>query len=318
MLESFKKSYMSPKNNRDHSQIIWCGGVPENKLPPGCINADRWNYEWQSAAQMEQWLFDNLTEKNGDKIHRTSFSHGEGGEDGWAWQWSIGEMRDLLTTGWKEIAAEITPLSLIISNSIVAETEEDSLEADNTGSEVNIDAFIHGLPENMMDFKITKQHGQQVTIEVGGFYPCGEDGTATFRRGLIIGAAVLALQAQGIAVSVRLVMENEQSNGRSKRADGSTFRTDQSRLARFTVWLLRPGDTLDISTLIIRLAHPGWMRCVFYSMTELLVGSTNGYEPNDTPEILPGIVPVPEAGNRIYGNEKTAVQFITQLMEAAI
>jgi hypothetical protein len=241
----------------------------------------------------------------------------------WSWEWTRGEVLELSRRGWHEVASQVGPLALDVSNSELGTTHEPGLENDVEGCDVDVEAFIRGEPESMRAFREVRTSGQSVTLVIDAFISWAVNGSVHFRRGAAVCAAVLALQAQNIAVSVLLRYEGRWDTYRDKDVDmGDRYKpgkNDHGYATRgtFSCWLHRPGDVLDVSRLLVWLAHPGWLRGIFVGGFSALVGADNGGQ-GIPPEVKEGVLVVPAASSGVFATPESAEAFIRQAAEAAL
>lgn len=258
-MATIKNYYPPPKTRAPMGRKIQASDCVQYKT-----YTDRLKTVFESADALEtfveahgkdedgQW-FDSNWQKPGDK--------------NWGWGWTVGEIIQLSRAGWQEGAEIIGPMAVTLANETVAFYNQDKTTMDVKGAVVDVAAFLEGVPECMMDFIQEDDSGRSVTLVVDDFIVCFTKAEEIFRRGIGICAAVLGLEAIGVAVTLEL-RSNMRNHSSDSKFDGKTINT--------SIVLHRPGQTLDPSRLAVWLCHPGYIRSVVYHAYGILVAHTNG------------------------------------------
>lgn len=124
---------------------------------------------------------------------------------------------------------------------------------DYSGDEVDIDNFLLGRPDHMIEYLLRYDAGgKQATV----FMNCGVASKVSAERIMQRGAAVLAaieaLRAEGY--SLGLTMTEAVSEG--------------DTMVEYHIPVIHPGDFLDIDTVAFCTAHPSFLRRLVFSLNE--------------------------------------------------
>lgn len=137
-------------------------------------------------------------------------------------------------------------------------------EHDFSGGGVDIDAYLHGQPENMITYPAIQTSGAGRVIAVAGSISasCGTGPDAYYRRGSVIGALALAMERQGMQTELWL---DDSAYGGSY---GGGFNHSGYGHYSMTNRVLVKGanDALDMGKVMLAFAHPGALRHLAFGL----------------------------------------------------
>lgn len=167
----------------------------------------------------------------------------------WAGGKNIYELAEMATgDGWSELLTE----TLAIAEEAVAiaeqmhETQSFVPTFDVSGEEPDIDRFLSGEPENMVDYpmSITSKYGRVVTLVSAGCVSSAIDPEDYIRRGQVLAALAIALERLGHSTELWL--------------DIGYHSGDKSYHSRILV--KGSADAVDPAVIMLAYAHPGTLR----------------------------------------------------------
>jgi len=177
----------------------------------------------------------------------------------WAGTATYAEAMDLTRKGWADGLKDIKDLSEKIWSVVGQEIQKTSFFYDVAGCQPDIDRYLAGEPENMIQFVSEKEQagkGKIVKVFVNNVASSGITTAAMFGRGAAVVALVDALENLGFSCEVM-----------TADAIASTWRGDKEIL-QYEVMLKRAGQSLDLDRLAFALAHPCWLRRLVFCAME--------------------------------------------------
>lgn len=175
--------------------------------------------------------------------------------DGWYGTRTFEDALDLAKTGWKGPRAEVNRLADEVHDHIQRYIMPNFNPVfDVSGGTVDIDRFLMGEPENMIEQELmpTAKHGKVVRLIVASSVHCGITQETINKRGAAIIGLIEALAMAQHTLEIW-------------RHDG----TSSGKYSWQCVTLLkRPEDALDIDSLMFGLAHPSMFRRIIFSAME--------------------------------------------------
>jgi len=180
------------------------------------------------------------------------------GDRSWAGTDSFEEAMKLAREGWAEGLKDISDLSEEIWDVVGQEIKKQDFHYDVQGCVLDVDRFLVGEPENMIEFHEEEEigHGKIVKIRVNNVASCGVSAKTMFLRGAAVVALIDALEKLGFSCEVY-----------TADALARRWRGDEEVL-QYEVELRGPGDVLDMDRLAFGLAHPSWLRRMVFSAME--------------------------------------------------
>ncbi len=223
-------------------------------------------------------------------------------------EWSLGaDMRQgfaLADAGWGSLAKKVAQPSVDLANVLIDKSGDLSMHMDTTGSFVDVPSFLHGDPENMVEFD-TFMPSERVIIYVDGFMSWCVPGERLVNRGIALLGAVLALESLGINVQVELTFAGNNSKIMSDKA-GPKKCISQIRIHE-------SGASVNAARLLAWIGHPGILRPVLYGgQASMWPGGSNNhfmagfYAPGTLLPGVKGIIAVPGGGDSAWNELKTA------------
>lgn len=165
---------------------------------------------------------------------------------------------ELAQKGWAEGLKDIKAMSEKIWSVVGQEIQKTTFTFDVTGSVPDVDRFLLGEPENMVQFQQEDSvgHGKIVKIYVNSSASCGVSAETMFVRGAAVVALVDALENLGFSCEV-------------ETADAVAGQwTGDEEILQYHVMLKRAGGALDLDRLAFALAQPAWFRRLVFSAME--------------------------------------------------
>ncbi|MCA9331110.1 hypothetical protein KC957_03600 [Candidatus Saccharibacteria bacterium] len=130
---------------------------------------------------------------------------------------------------------------------------------DVSGDEPDVDRYLSGEPENMMEFLPEQtRFGRVVDLKVNVSQHAFVSESAILRRGLVVVAAAGMVAAAGYGLRIEAVEQLTPS---------SWDRTESSRL-EYAIPIAHAGDYFNIDTVIFALAHPSFLRRILFAVEE--------------------------------------------------
>lgn len=171
---------------------------------------------------------------------------------------NFGEAMSLARNGWPEGLRDIQRISESIWNVVGQKVSKTTFFYDVCGSVPDVDRFLTGEPENMIQFSEEKTfgRGKVVKLHVNGAASCGVSAKTMFCRGAAVVALIDALEKLGHSCEVW-----------TADAIADVFRGDDSVL-QYEVELRGPGSPIDMDRMAFSLAHPSWLRRLCFSAME--------------------------------------------------
>lgn len=181
----------------------------------------------------------------------------------WSGTETWAEAMDLAKKGWPEGLAEIKKMSETIWKVVGQEILKTTFTYDVCGSGADVDRFLLGEPENMIQFRQEESigHGKIVKIRVNNVASSGVNVETMFLRGAALVALVDALEHLGFSCEIA-----------TADAIARDWRGDEQVL-QYNVMLKRAGAALDLDRLAFVFAQPAWLR-------RLILGAME-HEPSD-------------------------------------
>lgn len=166
---------------------------------------------------------------------------------------SLDALWGLARNGWEERAEE----TMRVAESVTAEVDREydlptwHSRYDVAGSDVDVARFLSGEPENMITFDLvpTPTAGRVIAIAVNLAASSGASAGALIARGQAVVALVATLESIGLRTEVYVDAWHGSSG----------FGPE---VGRQLVTVKNAGDTLDVASLMVALAHPAFYRAM--------------------------------------------------------
>lgn len=136
-----------------------------------------------------------------------------------------------------------------------------SVEAvpDYAGDEVDIDAYLHGDPEHMIEYQLHHDTGgKRATVLVQCSMAARVSSERIIRRGGAIYAAIEALRAEGYSLGLTMVETTEPLQ----------LVEPPVKAVEYHIPVTRPGEYLGLDTAAFCLAHPSFLRRGVFAVNE--------------------------------------------------
>lgn len=163
---------------------------------------------------------------------------------------SFEELIELGRNGWEKEVSDIVSVSEDTLSTIEQEFEVQAWQSvyDVTGSDVDVDRYLSGQPENMLSYVMmdTPKVGRVVTLAINVGASGMVDAETITARGKNIVALVHALESLGLRTELY--------------ADLQAHGFNESYKTRTTVKVKSADETLDPSMVMFAFAHPAFMR----------------------------------------------------------
>lgn len=127
---------------------------------------------------------------------------------------------------------------------------------DVSGSMVDVDRFVSGEPENMIDFVSGVKPKQVIDVKICGGFSAGVDKSIVFKRGELLLGMIDALESNGHQVDLSIIIPCF-ARGRSKRYDMFT-----------QVILKNAGYSLNRDIVAFAVCHPAFFRRIVFAVWE--------------------------------------------------
>lgn len=174
-------------------------------------------------------------------------------------RWAGGSMADALDMsahGWDEPLPDVEALTdHMAPKQVFAPT------LDVSGCEVDIDLYLLGEPECMIDYPMADRQVSSISVLVPVCYSAYVNESAVRKRGVAVAAALEELRLQGVAVTVYAYV---MIGGRGSSNKYSTGNHSDSPIS---VSLIRLADTrlaYDLARITYAVGHPTMLRQLFF------------------------------------------------------
>lgn len=208
--------------------------------------------------------------------------------------------------GWGSLAKKVATPSVDLANVLIDKSGDMSMHYDTAGAYVDVSSFLHGDPENMIEFDTFKPQ-ERVIIYVNGWMSWSVDGARLVNRGVALIGAIMALESLGIGVQVELTFRGSNSwvgDNHGIWRSVSSIRVHES------------GTTLNAPRILAWTGHPGIIRGLMYGGTSCMWpgGSENHfpdgiYAPGVNIPGVKGIIIVPEGGDSAWATQESATKW---------
>lgn len=291
------------KNPRIRSLIVQ--GTP----PANC--QDFKNHTFASADDLEAYVEKHLKDESGSwgGVYGSPPPPRKSSE--WCWGWTTGEIIELSRAGWPEVSSQVSATAVKVADRIIAQGTSHGFTADVTGAYPVVEAYLQGQPECMMRFTEGEAPVRAVEVVINGFVSFDTKSNDIFARGASIVSAVLALQGMGYAVTVSL-------RGRGRTLNKHAWsKINGDETSGLGVVLHRPGQTLDISRLMVWMCHPAWLRQTYYEALGLLTGAKNHSASMSPVETANGVYVIPPPNDGLWERPDSAAGIVKSILGIA-
>lgn len=200
--------------------------------------------------------YDSLADLAAHAVHVDySGSHADETDNEWAGGVNLADAKSLAVTGWYLDLAE----TLRVVESAVRDVERDLDQHkfravyDVAGDEPDVQRFLAGEPENMVDYPLTMapRAGRVIALCASISYSASIKADAMRRRGEVLAAFALSLAGIGIATEIW--------------ADVSLRSPEGAGIATYRVQVQAASDVVDESRICFALAHPAMLRQLIFA-----------------------------------------------------
>lgn len=193
------------------------------------------------------------------------------------------ELDNLIQNGWEEHADSTYQVAEETIKSVARDYDMPSFQSyyDVTGSDVDVDRYLSGEPENMIAYHMvsTPKAGRVITIAANIAVNAMTSTKKMIARGKAIATLVMAIESLGLRTELFVEMQNQGGWG-----------GESDPTLRQVTKVKGPEDTLDASLMLFAFAHPGFFRCLslgaMWALPEELyepfsIGYSHGRATND-------------------------------------
>lgn len=187
-----------------------------------------------------------------------AYSHNA--SESWTGTASFEDACQMALNGWDGARERITQLLTEIRTEVAEKvTTEYAPSWDTSGAVVDVDAYLLGEPECMIDFvpEPNVQDRPVVKVLVNTCYSAGFSADEILQRGSAICGLVDILMSLGFSVEVW-----------AECSDGPMGRSDSQWFWSCLVLLKGVDDYVDVDSFAFALAHPSWLRRVMFGCME--------------------------------------------------
>ncbi len=159
---------------------------------------------------------------------------------------------DLATNGWAEGAEDARRCLKLVEEKFPPVTHQQTFRYNNSGSYADVDRYLHGEPENMVEFVADPLETRPLTILVNGGMTAAVSAADARQRGAAIAALIDILEGRGYRCDVTLV---QYCSGRHGEFE-------------IRVKVKEAGQPLDLDRLVFAVAHPACHRRLGWGVKE--------------------------------------------------
>jgi len=158
-------------------------------------------------------------------------------------------------TGWPGGADELIAKSEAIKRAILPNVPHHQLMHSVTGAEVDVGAYMDGVPESMLDWQTVHQDAEVVSIVVNASMMGAVSGNSAVKRAGVVAGMLAILAEMNIPTDLTVAYHSIGAHSQS---------------ASHTVLLhaSQPGDEIDIDRLAFIVGHPAMFRRLIFGMRE--------------------------------------------------
>lgn len=177
--------------------------------------------------------------------------------DPWSGTRNIDEAIRIARYGWPEGRELIKDtLDEIDTDELVGLRRTMEPYVDVAGDEVDVDRYLAGDHENMVQFALKyDQNGKVVTLFVNATMSSYIEPQQIVKRGAALVAAKEILTSSGYAMGITMVESATSSRGRDIQTE-------------YHIPLISPGEYLDVDTAAFCLAHPSFLRRLIFALND--------------------------------------------------
>jgi len=217
--------------------------------------ASTWVEQFDTLGEVLTYAKANTNRKSSDSTDNNS----------WAGSNSLDEAIGLARTGWKAVLPEVNKAFDLIKESM-ALTVSSMFETEFsvTGDSVDIDRYLRGEPECMVEFVDIPQArmGRIVKLLVSGSTNSGTDPEKIIRRGITILGLLDTLSKIGVGVEIYLENTTYDVNCKDQRTKDCAYHS-------MLVMIHSSEMKFDIENIMFAIAHPSMLRRISFSNMEL-------------------------------------------------
>lgn len=166
---------------------------------------------------------------------------------------SLGAAIELARYGWPEGTAAVQELAsqVEVDTSAFILNAQPEMFFDVTGSEVSLDRYLVGEPENMVNYEMTEPpKSNLLEVIINGAYPSATTREAIVGRGAALLAGIKAVQERGFSVGVTFA---------------TALASNSARRSEYYVPIQKPGEIVDDDALAFTLVHPSMLRRIMFA-----------------------------------------------------
>jgi hypothetical protein len=179
---------------------------------------------------------------------------------------SLGQAIGLCEYGWPEGRQKVADLigRYSVDDALTHRGQTIEFDYDVAGDEPDIDRYLAGEPENMIDYHIDPANsGRNLKLIVNASQSAYVGAETITRRGVAIALAMDMMTAAGYGVGLEMA---ERSEGYGRR-DGKDITVE------YRIPVVESGGFVDLDSMTFCLVHPSFLRRLIFSLNE--------HEPDD-------------------------------------
>ncbi len=174
---------------------------------------------------------------------------------------SFDEATNLLKDGWSDMASKLTQKLKVAEAKV-----QPMMKARNTmsvaGYQAIVPLYLNGVPNNMINKKMTPVKQKVVTLNKSISYNCGVDTDKIVEESIKAMQIVKKLEAQGYRCNLNIVL--------------GAYRPDKRILAK--VRIKSANEKMNVSKLAFPLVHPSMLRRLFFRFIEVYPTITKSFK----------------------------------------
>lgn len=203
--------------------------------------------QFDSLGELVEYARDNTERRSSDRRSDAT----------WYGSASLDDAVQQCLSGWHDIRPQVDEMFSRMEEHInMALGEVFETRFDVCGDSVDIDRFLVGEPEHMMDYVMVPagRMGRVVRVLVNGSASCQVDPERILQRGTVVTALIDLMSKLGVGVEVWLESASRDSKTGSVGTQLTMLHSSEQRL--------------DIDNLMFALAHPSMLRRIGFSVME--------------------------------------------------
>ena len=175
------------------------------------------------------------------------------------------EAMNLLKNGWDDMANKLTTSLKVIEKEVKPAMKSRSCLS-VTGYQAVVPLYLQGVPNNMVNKKMTPMKQKVVTLNKSINYSCGVKSETIINESIKTLQIVKKLEAQGYRCNLNILFSVSESYGNT----GKRF--------AIKVRIKSANEKLNVSKLAFPLVHPSMLRRLFFRFIEVYPNVTENFK----------------------------------------